>query len=95
MVAAGVNTVGNLQFLAEKGAKAIGSSDTDIQAVKDLSMTGELSMALATMQEANALKSAAATARADLISSEASVVLSELNVGVRCIQRIESCNQSE
>ena len=81
MVAAGVNTVGNLQYLGEKGAKAVGFSDTDIQAVKDLSMTGELLMALATMQEANALKSAAATARTDLISSEASVVLNEVNVG--------------
>jgi RHS repeat-associated protein len=81
LVAAGINTVGNLGVVADKGAKAVGFSDTDIQAFKDLTMTGELSMAVATMQEANALKNAAATARADLISSEASVVLNEINVG--------------
>ena len=42
MVAAVINTAGNLEYAGEKGAKAIGFSDTDIQAAKDLALVGEM-----------------------------------------------------
>jgi hypothetical protein len=41
-VAAVINTAGNLEYTAEKGLKAVGFSDTDIQAAKDLALVGEM-----------------------------------------------------
>ena len=81
LVAAGINTVGNIGHVGEEGAKAAGFSDTEIQAFKDLTGAGELNVALAAAQEANAIKALATTAKADLISSQAALVLSETSAG--------------
>lgn len=42
IVAAAINTVGNLEHLAEDSAKAVGFSETDIQAAKDKALIGEM-----------------------------------------------------
>jgi RHS repeat-associated protein len=52
MVAAVINTAGNLEYQGERGLKAMNFSDTDIEAAKDLALVGEMGSLVAGMRQA-------------------------------------------